>query len=121
MTTYMEMLERKLQPQYVGWRDQYSAILHALGIEPERLVVGPDDYRCRRCGEPVRYAEINHRRLGVAFDALRVLGGGYTLVEEEVDGEATGKWLASYTKVADRQAGALGYRQHSCKAKRDGY
>jgi len=77
--------------------------------------LGPDDFACKRCGEPVRYAEIKHRRLGVAFDACQVPGGGYTLTEQEVEGEATGTWLATYTKVAERQEGSLGHRQHSCK------
>lgn len=80
--------------------------------------LGPDDHHCRRCGEPVRYAEIKHRRLSVSFDAAQVPNGGYSLTEHEVDGEPTGKWLASYTKVADREPGALGYRQHSCEVPR---
>lgn len=36
--TYLEMLERKLQPTYVGWKDQYKAILWALGIDPDSKV-----------------------------------------------------------------------------------
>lgn len=35
MTTVIEELERRLQPQYVGWQDQYRAILHALGVNPD--------------------------------------------------------------------------------------
>lgn len=31
----MEFLERGIQPNYVGWKDQYKAILYALGIDPE--------------------------------------------------------------------------------------
>ena len=30
--TVMEFLERALQPKYVGWQDQYKAILTALDI-----------------------------------------------------------------------------------------
>lgn len=32
--TVMEFLEQKLQPQYVGWGDQFRAVLYALGIPP---------------------------------------------------------------------------------------
>lgn len=35
MTTVIEELERRLQPQYVGWQGQYRAILHALGVNPD--------------------------------------------------------------------------------------
>lgn len=36
--TYIEFLERALQPQYAGWRDQYKAILTVLGIDPDGQV-----------------------------------------------------------------------------------
>lgn len=35
MKTYLDFLEEKLQPKYVGWKDQYKAILYALGINPD--------------------------------------------------------------------------------------
>lgn len=33
--TVYQMLVRRLQPNYVGWEDQYLAVLHALGIHPD--------------------------------------------------------------------------------------
>ena len=31
----LEYLERVLKPEYVGWKDQYKAIINALGIDPD--------------------------------------------------------------------------------------
>lgn len=33
--TVLEYLERCLQPKYVGWQDQYKAILNVLGIQAD--------------------------------------------------------------------------------------
>lgn len=32
IVTVLQALENRLQPQYIGWQDQYKAILTALGI-----------------------------------------------------------------------------------------
>lgn len=34
--TVLEYLERTLQPRYVGWQDQYKAVLYALNIPSDR-------------------------------------------------------------------------------------
>jgi hypothetical protein len=71
--------------------------------------LGPDDSWCKKCGEPVRYATIAGRNLGVAFDAKLVNNGGYKLIEQD-----DGKWTATYTRLDNRVPGSRGYRQHSC-------
>jgi hypothetical protein len=64
----------------------------------------------------VRFALVNKGRIGASFDVELVVGGGYTLTElEDAQGEPTGQWGASYTKVADRKPNSLGSRQHDCK------
>jgi hypothetical protein len=77
----------------------------------------PEENHCKKCGEPVRYATLitGRTNTGVAFDAKQVVGAGYQL-EEQLDdqGVATGRWVATYTKVADRAKGARGFRQHDC-------
>jgi hypothetical protein len=85
-----------------------------------RPEVGPDDHNCKRCGQPVRYARPPGRRpSSTSFDAAPVPGGGYQLVEieDDIPGQGrtpTGEWQAVYIKVADRDPGQLGYRQHNC-------
>jgi hypothetical protein len=32
MSTVLETLYNRLRPKYVGWTDQYKAVLHTLGI-----------------------------------------------------------------------------------------
>lgn len=84
--------------------------------------LGPDDFNCKKCGAVVRYATIKGARMGIAFEGP-IRGGGYQLVEEETTdketGEAmpTGRWIAVYTKVADRHRNSMGWRQHNCKPK----
>jgi hypothetical protein len=35
MATELEALVEKLQPQYVGYLDQYKAVMYALGVNPD--------------------------------------------------------------------------------------
>jgi hypothetical protein len=80
--------------------------------------LGPDDFACKYCGRPVRYANDAAGR-GGAFDATQVLGGGYQLADEEMqDGTPTGRWVAQYTRAADRDYNQFGFRRHDCKARK---
>lgn len=78
-------------------------------------MVKPDDYNCKKCGRPVRYALLPKARMNVAFDARLIKGAGYHLTEvEDEDGVATGQWQATYVKVADRDPNERAWRQHNC-------
>ncbi len=87
------------------------------------MKVGPDDFNCKRCGGAVRYASIRGTSqryvVNATFDVPEVVGGGYQLREATVlhDGEqvATGEWLATYVRVAERKPRAKGFRRHNCK------
>jgi hypothetical protein len=87
--------------------------------------VGPETFHCKRCTRPVKYADIiiGRNTRGAAFDSRLVKGAGWTLTEEELPDEdgktvATGRWLATYTKVDDRDPHKLAYRQHDCRPRR---
>jgi hypothetical protein len=79
-------------------------------------VLGPEDFSCKKCGQPVRYG--NNNGYGMAFEARPILSGPYLLEEEVIDGVATGNWISTYVRVADRVHTRLGFRKHDCKAKR---
>lgn len=81
-------------------------------------VLGPDDFSCKKCGEPVRYA--NQNGYGCAFDAQQLPGAGWFLEEEMNSDEShpTGNFVARYMRVGDRNPEVLAFRKHNCKAKR---
>lgn len=79
--------------------------------------MNPDDFSCKKCGRPVRYASIPNGKRMIAFDARQVKGAGYTLIEVEDEEGPTGEWTSGYTKVADRDPNDKKYRQHDCRPK----
>ena len=108
-------------PKSVPLSEIFDEALSLIGRSLPRPL-DPEEAWCRKCGAPVRYADVlvrGGRRAGASFDAEMVPNGGYVLTEEviEIDGAevATGRWKADYVRVSERPEDHLGFRQHSCK------
>lgn len=101
----------------LGRQCQYRIVEEELVGGQLTRPIGPDENHCKKCAAPVRYATVGSgsRTMGVSYDAEQVVGGGYHLTElEDADGVPTGRWGASYTRLAERKAGEIGFRQHDC-------